>query len=551
MSNTLLEKDIDLLVWSSISTSTHPSDYINFVKFAYNREVDHEQALVLAEKFWLRKDGTALFNNAVDRLSDLASDGNQLACFFMARINRLGIGSDANFAQAIYWYEKGVDFGSTRCMIALARTISKDEPERAKSLLNQAHKLGDLSANCFLADFDKLHHDEFLELGSNSGDGFAVYSWGFHLLKSSQTDSERSRAIDILKRSARLSDASACNLLVYAYLYGSYGVEKDKDAALYWARQGTKLGSETSYSLLGRLLIGTPEKDQEGMQAWKRASMLGDDFAQCAIGWRLVMLGESLEHQQEGIQWLREAAKQGNKLAIYRLADFLRDGKGVEKNDVEAIELLKQGVKLGSAECQASLAVAYLFGDHVEVDKERAHNLLQLAKLQGYAWGTYLLGMTYEQGDGVSQNFDKAIECYKEIADEEPRAAYRLGYLSLWRDEHDQDLPAAAKWFMNAAERGNADAQLHLGIMLLNGYGVEESASKAEKWFKLAADQGNRSANRELGLLYVEGNGVSFDRELGMRYIAKAASMGDDASQKWLDENCPKKPQWLLDMRSE
>jgi TPR repeat protein len=86
--------------------------------------------------------------------------------------------------------------------------------------------------------------------------------------------------------------------------------------------------------------------------------------------------------------------------------------------------------------------------------------------------------------------------------------------------------------------------------MLLRGYGVEESASKALKWYKLAAEQGNRSANRELGLLYVEGNGVAMDRELGTRYIAKAASMGDEASKKWLDENCPKKPQWLLDMKA-
>jgi TPR repeat protein len=551
MSDLFTDQDLDHFVWSLLSTSSNPSDYINFIKLSYNRQVDQEQALLLADKYWLQKDQASLFSNVMDRLGDLANDGNQLACFYLARLNRLGIGTESNLAQAIYWYEKGVDFGSTRCMIALARTIAKDSPERASSLLNQALELGDVAANCFLADFEKLRHDELLELGGSSDDGFAVYSWGHHLLKSSQTDAERSKAIDILKRSARLGEASACNLLVYGYLYGSYGVEKDNDSAAYWARQGIKLGCDSSYSLLGRVLIGSPETEQDALQAWKSASMLGDDFAQCALGWRLVMFGDSSEKQHEGIQWLREAAKQGNKSAIYRLADFLKDGKGVDKNEVEAIELIQRGVKLGSAECQASLAVSYLFGDQVEVDKERAHNLLQLSKLQGYAWGTYLLGMTYEQGDGVPQSIDKAIDCFKEIADEEPRAAYRLGYLSLWRDEDNQDLPAAAKWFMSAADRGNADAQLHLGIMLLNGYGVEESASKALKWFKLAANQDNRSANRELGLLYVEGNGVTRDRDLGMRYLAKAASMGDEASQKWLDENCPKKPQWLLDMRAE
>jgi hypothetical protein len=302
--------------------------------------------------------------------------------------------------------------------------------------------------------------------------------------------------------------------------------------------------------LLGRAIVGDLETEDEGIAAWKRASMLGDEFAQCALGWRFVMYGDSIEVQHEGIRWLREAVKQGNMMAIYRLSEFLKDGRGVDKNEQEAVELLKRGAKLGSAECQASLAISYMFGDQVEVDKERAHNLLQLSRLQGSVWGTYLLGMTYEDGDGIPKSIEKAVECFKEVVDEEPRAAFRLGYLSLWGDEDNPDPAAAAKWFMSAAERGNADAQLHLGIMLLRGYGVEESASKALKWYKLAAEQGNRSANRELGLLYVEGNGVAMDRELGTRYIAKAASMGDEASKKWLDENCPKKPQWLLDMRA-
>jgi TPR repeat protein len=388
-----------------------------------------------------------------------------------------------------------------------------------------------------------------LELGAQSQDGFAIYSWGYHLLKTSTSDEERIRAIEILSRAAKLGQACACNLLVWGYFYGSYGVEKDKETAIYWARQGIKLGNESSYSLLGRVLNADPDTEKEGIDAWRRASMLGDGFSQCALGWNFVMYGNSIEVQQEGIHWLREAAKQDNKMAIYRLADFLRDGRGVEKNEHEAVQLLQRGAKLGSAECQASLAVSYLFGDQVEVDKERAHNLLQLARLQGYSWGTYLLGMTYEHGDGIPKSTEKAMACFKEVADEEPRAAFRIGCLYLWGDENNTDPAAAAKWFMSAAERGNADAQFHLGIMLLRGYGVEESPSKALKWCKLAAEQGNRSANRELGLLYVEGNGVDMDRELGMRYIAKAASMGDDASQKWLDENCPKKPKWLLDMR--
>jgi len=550
MNDLFADQDVDQLVWSVVSSSTNSNDFLNFIKHGFNRQVDHEQAFQLAIRHEQSTESASLFPFAIEKLTEQALAGNTTACFHLARWHRLGIGTNTNMAQALDWYQCGIDLGSSRCMIAKARTIATDDPKVAVELLTQALELGDISAHCFLADFDKPRHDELLELGAQSQDGFAVYQWGCHLLKTSKSEEARSRSIEILSRAAKLGDAYACNLLVWGYLYGSYEVTKDKETAIYWARQGIKLGSESSYSLLGRAIIGDSDTEDEGIAAWRRASMLGDEFAQCALGWRFVMYGDSIEVQHEGIRWLREAVKQGNMMAIYRLSEFLKDGRGVEKNEQEAVELLKRGAKLGSAECQASLAIAYMFGDQVEVDKEHAHNLLQLSRLQGSVWGTYLLGMTYEEGDGVPKSIEKAVECFKEVVDEEPRAAFRMGYLSLWGDEDNPDPAAAAKWFMSAAERGNADAQLHLGIMLLRGYGVEESPSKALKWYKLSAEQGNRSANRELGLLYAEGNGVGMDRELGMRYIAKAASMGDEASKKWLDENCPKKPQWLLEMRS-
>jgi TPR repeat protein len=137
------------------------------------------------------------------------------------------------------------------------------------------------------------------------------------------------------------------------------------------------------------------------------------------------------------------------------------------------------------------------------------------------------------------------------VADEEPRAASRIGYLYLWRDEENQDFAAAARWFMKAAEQGVAEAQLHLGVMLLNGYGVEENPRRAFKWVKEAADQGLAGANRELGMMYVEGKGVDMDRDIGMRYLATAASMGDKSAKQWLSENCLKKPQWLIDMTEQ
>ena len=44
-----------------------------------------------------------------------------------------------------------------------------------------------------------------------------------------------------------------------------------------------------------------------------------------------------------------------------------------------------------------------------------------------------------------------------------------------------------------AAERGDAKAQLDLGVMHCNGEGVPQDHRGAAKWYRLAAEQGHAS----------------------------------------------------------
>ena len=45
------------------------------------------------------------------------------------------------------------------------------------------------------------------------------------------------------------------------------------------------------------------------------------------------------------------------------------------------------------------------------------------------------------------------------------------------------------------------------------------------------------------------GKGVPRNREEAMHLLAKVASLGDDKAQKWIDTNCPGKPDWLKALR--
>jgi len=63
------------------------------------------------------------------------------------------------------------------------------------------------------------------------------------------------------------------------------------------------------------------------------------------------------------------------------------------------------------------------------------------------------------------------------------------------------DYAYAATQLKRAAKRGNADAQLRLGMMYMSGKGVKKNSSIAARYLKKSADQGNDKAITALKLL--------------------------------------------------
>jgi len=59
----------------------------------------------------------------------------------------------------------------------------------------------------------------------------------------------------------------------------------------------------------------------------------------------------------------------------------------------------------------------------------------------------------------------------------------------------------AAKWYLRAAEQGNAKAQLGIAILYESGSGVKKSKEDAIYWYRLAAAQGEQMAQTALAEL--------------------------------------------------
>ena len=57
-----------------------------------------------------------------------------------------------------------------------------------------------------------------------------------------------------------------------------------------------------------------------------------------------------------------------------------------------------------------------------------------------------------------------------------------------------QDYKEAVKWYTKAAEQGDADAQGSLGSMYSSGHGVLQDNVYAHMWFNIASSNGNENA---------------------------------------------------------
>lgn len=93
----------------------------------------------------------------------------------------------------------------------------------------------------------------------------------------------------------------------------------------------------------------------------------------------------------------------------------------------------------------------------------------------------------------------------------------------------------AVSWFCKAAEQGDAEAQLHLGVMYSEGLGVEQSNEKAAEWYRKAAEQGNADAQVVLGCCYEFGDGLPIDLKKAALWYGLAGKQGHEKAAAALE----------------
>ena len=150
-----------------------------------------------------------------------------------------------------------------------------------------------------------------------------------------------------------------------------------------------------------------------------------------------------------------------------------------------------------------------------------------LAARQGHAEAQFLLGLLYEEGEIIGQDYAKAVRYFKRSAEQ----GFVLGqnnyaWMLIRGDGIEKNFEEGFRWYKLAAEQGFYKAQFVVGLAYFFGDWssvAKQNFQEAVHWLRLSADQGDPDAQFNLGLMYLKGHGVSQDHEAGMDLIERAS----------------------------
>lgn len=218
----------------------------------------------------------------------------------------------------------------------------------------------------------------------------------------------------------------------------------------------------------------------------------------------------------------------------------------IEKYEKEAMD--------GDAVAQYNLGGWYYYGDGVRQDFVKAVAWWRKAAENDVLDAMYNLGQCYFEGEGVAQDYAQALAWWRKAAKESAyledrgesvfneygysKAQWRLGLCYFYGKGVKQDYTQAVKWFRAAVEEDffriggtSSEAQFYLGICYADGLGVTKDLVQSASWYRKAAEKGLDLAQNRTGLCYSEGKGVAKDDVQAAVWFRKAAEQGYSDSQ--------------------
>lgn len=399
-------------------------------------------------------------------LTVAAKRGDTTAQFKLGNMYLAGLGVSKDLREGTFWFRKAAEGGlaeaqyTIAAMYALGEGVPQDYAEARRWYLKAAaqgepeslYSLGYMAANGQGGPRNETEAAEWFQKAAERGHVSAQYELAGRYQRGAGVPQDGAKAMDMFRKAAEQGFAPAEHSLGFAYATGQ-GVPHDLERAMEWFRKAAEQGVAESQVEVGAMYFsgqGVAPDPVEAFAWFDQAAAQGVDVA-----------GGFRNHTAKRLTPSQLAHAQA--LSREYFEKYVVPFQSPDGTIGEARRGYTPAVKPFAGDFAKGVE-AYQRGDYTTALREWGN----LAELGSFT-AQYNLGSMYYTGIGVSKDFGKAAE-----------------------------------WYRQAAEAGHGDAQRMLGIMYSKGEGVPESKVRALAWLNVAAanmEEGQAAQERRLAEL--------------------------------------------------
>ena len=471
--------DVGLMYYNGWGTNKSIDKSIKWFKKGV--EVNNVDSANMLFAIYIDKDGKFYDESKGFEYTKVAAElGNVLSADVLGGSYMHGLsGVKKDYKASEYWYLKNAESGSVNSQRGLAYLyylgdVTIRDYEKAFYWAKKASNSGDLSAKKILAQL----YEQGDGVVQNTEEAAKLYH---ELLLSDDVEN-------------KLTAASA---IADQYRFGFGSIDQDINESIEWYKMAEGYASTTKYyyqKVLGDLYVSI--EDFDNAKIWfKKAADAGD------------------KHSENHLHYLNNI---DNPESQRKLAQIM----GISRNK-ESLKYYERSANQGDVQAQNDLGEIYVHGNIVPKDYKVALYWLRKAAQQGHSMAQNNLGNHYHNGFGVEVNIEEALHWYRLSADQgNPMAMRNIAsiYSTIIKDQD-----TAIRYYEKSANLGNADAMWSLSIIFRDGIdGVKADKELAFEWALRAAEKRHKFSQFEVGMMYLEGEGVDQDYKKSVIWLTKA-----------------------------
>lgn len=366
-----------------------------------------------------------------------AEQGDPLAAHNLGMMHESGKGTAEDKAEALKWYEKAADLGSSaeeECTENLKRQIAFEAGGRALKEKNYPEAL---------AQYTRAAEWGHLAAQFNVG---LMYDYG------KGTAEDKAKALFWYEKAAEQGDADAQYCCAKMY-YNGEGTEKDSRVYLMWLRKAAAQGHT------------------EAAEVWDRMMSLdeGDKLLASAIleeGKRAF----AKERYEEAMQRLLEVPEPHRMSADYILGLMFEEGLGTQADRNKAIRCYEKAAKQGHAEAAFQLGKIYdkIYSEEAGINAKKEAGQIDSAE----AWQAYMNAF-----EGPQEVLAKTLMWFEKAAEQgHEKAQIRCGMMYFRGRGTAKNYEKALMWLEKAEAQGSTEA--HFAIKGVRGTIAKEAEAR-------------------------------------------------------------------------